>query len=311
MTEGTENGTFITLDFSGTEKKFAGIVELHEFMRSQWNAWSWLKQATREDKNLDKVWCPFDRYLKQISQFIERYQQHSNDEKEKIDLICVFRNQTQTVVDQGFILAEAPNACFILDLKDNKSYQIAGYALALLNNVSINLNTSTAYKGSYWAMQYLSESTRSTAESQPKTSGSIMEAQIAKQASDFKNFINVAKNELTNIGTSLGESIALESSIKYWKNKRVLHQKMMAYAACATIVFVILTGGVFFWSANMFLGTTIAETNPVQFVIVLTVTTISVWLTHVSAKVCISNLHLRMDADERTTMIRTYLSLLS
>ncbi|MPX90331.1 DUF6161 domain-containing protein [Salinivibrio sp. VYel1] len=34
------------------------------------------------------------------------------------------------------------------------------------------------------------------------------------------------------------------------------------------------------------------------------------WVTRLSAKIFISNLHLRTDADERVTMIQTYLALL-
>jgi len=42
----------------------------------------------------------------------------------------------------------------------------------------------------------------------------------------------------------------------------------------------------------------------------LAISTFGIWVTRLSAKIFISNLHLRTDADERVTMIQTYLALL-
>ena len=176
MVEGTEKELLITLDFSGTKKKFADIDELHEFMQSQRDAWSWLEQAAREDDNLAQVWDPFKRYFMQADQFIERQEWHPDDQKKQTKLTEIFREQTQTAVDQGFTLADAPNARFVLDLKDKRSTQIAGYALAYLNKEKISLYSTAAYEGAYWTMKYLQGSTADSIEAQRKVQDSVQQS---------------------------------------------------------------------------------------------------------------------------------------
>ena len=155
MAEETEKELLITLDFSGTKKKFADIGELREFMQSQRDAWSWLEQVAREDDNLAQVWEPFKGYFMQVDQFIEGLERHSDEQEKQTELFNILKTQTQVAVDRGFTLTDAPNARFILDLKDDKSSQIAGYALASLNKEKINPDDPAANEGAYWAMQYL------------------------------------------------------------------------------------------------------------------------------------------------------------
>ena len=76
------------------------------------------------------------------------------EQKKQANPINVFINQTQTAVNQGFILAEAPSARFIFNLKDKKSPQIAAYALAFLKNKGVSVLTTASYEGVYWAMIY-------------------------------------------------------------------------------------------------------------------------------------------------------------
>ena len=44
--------------------------------------------------------------------------------------------------------------------------------------------------------------------------------------------------------------------------------------------------------------------------VMLAISTFGIWVTRLSAKIFISDLYLHTDADERVTMIRTYLALL-
>ena len=59
----------------------------------------------------------------------------------------------------------------------------------------------------------------------------------------------------------------------------------------------------------------LADQKPLGIVrhlsILLAISTSDVWLTRLSAKIFISNLHLRMDADERVTMFKSYFALLA
>ena len=168
MVEGTEKELLITLDFSGTKKKFADIDELHEFMQSQRDAWSWLEQVAREDDNLAQVWEPFKGYFMQVDQFIEGLEREPDDQAKQTEQINILKSQTKIAVNQGFTLADTPSARFILDLKDDKSPQIAGYALASLNKEKINPDDPAANEGVYLAMQYLQGSTADSIKAQQR-----------------------------------------------------------------------------------------------------------------------------------------------
>ena len=120
MAKETEKEAFITLDFSGTEKKFADIDELHEFMHTEQNAWPWLEQAVQQDGNLDRAWGLFKEYFTQGDKFIKLYETSGVTREVQTNLINAFRNQTQAAVEQGFILDVTPNAHFALGLKQRK-----------------------------------------------------------------------------------------------------------------------------------------------------------------------------------------------
>ena len=416
MTEETAKEVFLTLDFSGTEKKFADIDELSEFMESEKNAWSWLEQVARKDDNLAHVRDPYDKCFKYAGQFIKRCMQHPNDEKKQINwkvahlgrilyymwslfsryliltdqfikrydeknqtiLINVFRSQIQTAVVQGLILSETPNGRFVLDLKDNASPEVAGYALASLNNTKVSSSNLAAHEGAYWTMKYLQGSTTDSVEAQQKIHDSVargctdrlekqhenlgeknkqlikettelqgksnllikeVDKQRTKLVSDIEIMRNNAKKRLTNLEASFTINLELAKSVDFWKSKRVQHNKEMRYMAIATLSIAIGTAVMFQMQANEFLRSTpteIASITPTpsaptpgttksvtlalgerftrndlwRVSIMLLISTFGIWLTRLFAKIFISNLHLRMDADERVTMFQTYFALL-
>ena len=343
MTEGTEKETLITLGFSGTEKKFTNIDELREFLQTQQNDWAWVEQAAREDGNLAQVWYPFDSYFKRVDRFISEHEAYSGQRETQAELINNFRSENQDLLEQGVILAEDPIAHFLSILKDKESPLVAGYALALLNNISIDLNTSVAYKGSYFATQYLSDPTGDFAEKLQKTFDSIVkeqitkqtrnfekqtatqknsfenqavkqvsnsEKQITKQAADFEIMLNEAKGRLTDFETTFKEKVALKESVEHWADKRNRHYNAMRRMAALTAISATVTGFLLVSASIIFFRGGVTEVDLSGLGIILVISTIGVWLTRLSAKIFISNLHLRMDADERVTMFQTYFSLL-
>ena len=237
MAEETEKELLITLDFSGTKKKFADIGELREFMQSQRDAWSWLEQVAREDDNLAQVWEPFKGYFMQVVQFIEVVERHPDDQTKQTEQINILKSQTQIAVDQGFTLADTPSARFVLDLKDDKSPQVAGYALASLNKEKINPDDPAANEGAYWAMQYLQGSVqqrwtdrfekqhedlkekneqliRETTELRERTVSHMIKAeeQVTIRASEFEQLVNEKTNVFTNQLDNVGERLKRQAT---------------------------------------------------------------------------------------------------
>ena len=569
MIEGTEEETLITLDFSGTEKKFTDIDALREFLQYEQSAWFWLEQAVLRDKKLDRVWNPYRKYFTKVNQFIESYMMLPNKYSTLTELINSIKAETKIATDQGCILAETPLARFIFELKDNESPQVAGYALASLSGIKIEANNPDAFTGKHEAMKYLQDIETDSADVQQKKlearnmlmirkitalqkrssllvkkaeeqvtmqasifenqvakqagdlenqiteqakifenqaakqksdfenritrqetafesqateqvsafenqmteqasviqnrrteqantiktqiteqasafenqmteqasifedqttkqasvfedqtteqariiesqtteqakvfenrtakqesdfelilngakkrltdfenqkttqenvlerqvdkqakvfenrtakqesdfelilngakkrltdfenqkatqenvferridkQASDSEKQIAKQAEDFEITLNEAKGKLTDFETTFKENIALQSSVAYWTKKREHHQKVMWWLAVFTVTSAVVTGLVTIQAANEYLDKTIDEVKLAQIGVTLAISTLGVWLTRLSAKIFISNLHLRTDADERVTMIQTYLAFLA
>ena len=442
MIEEKGKESFITLDFSGTEKKFAHVFGLSKFIQAQQAAWSWLELVALEDGNLGLVWEPFKIYFKQAVQFTTSYNMHREGrerrgrrevQEDQTSSVDDFRKRTKVAVARGFILAEAPNARFILDLRDNKSPQIAGYALAFLNNTKIDTDNSAAREGALLATQYLQnslkDSVRESTELRKQTRSLIkeideqrikqtnnfesqknaqasnfdnhiaaqtsdFEAQKAECASDFENLTNETKEKIIDFETKVKgrivnfeayfkEKTVLQSSSLYWAEKRTHHQIVTWVMATVTISIALYTAWYFDKKATEYFATTpsttastvmtigstalgtiapavkatilaayspktldaVASTKTItkpiattpsitillhkttpsgtisnktvltrddiwKFSIMLLISTIGVWLTRLSTKIFISNMHLGADAYERVTMIKTYLALL-
>ena len=354
-----EEKALITLDFSGTEKRFFDIDDLRRFIQTQQDAWSWLEQAAKEDGNLDQVWNPFNTYFEQVGQTIEQYETNHEDRGFQTEVINSCRKLTETAVKRGFILAETPIACIVLDLKNNRSPRIAGYTLAELNKRTMFASNNAACEALYWKAQYFQASIPSLIEMQHNDHGengeqqnnkitelqkqirllikelyeqqlkqaSDFEDQITQQAISVKATIRETKKQLADFEASFKEKVALQSPAKYWTTKSVNHKRAMSFmsiitilvAASALVLFIIAT--VNFHEFKEILEITItgskagAESELLAIVkqisILLAISTIGVWLTRLSTKIFISNLHLKMDAEERATMFRAYIALLS
>ena len=104
--------------------------------------------------------------------------------------------------------------------------------------------------------------------------------------------------------------MALKSSVRYWTNKREDHQRVLKWLGGCTLFFAAVTTGLFLWAAYELSLETASDVPLWKISILLAISTVGIWLTRLSSKIFISNLHLKTDAEERVTMMLTYLALL-
>ena len=339
----------LVLKFSESEREFNNLGELQKFMELERDAWLWLEKVYQLDKALEKVREPFNRYIGEVSEFIGEYQKHQSNQKYIDESLSVLKNKTQFAVHQGLILSASTEAQFIFKIKDSRGEQIAAYSLAFLKNIKINFNTALAIEGAYWAMQHKQGSTE-TVEAHQKTlelmkhswvvkfgkkhkelqekndeliseieglrnkfNSLILEAeaQKAEQKESFEAEFKKVQEKIDDIERVHKENLALQSSFKYWDEKRIHHQSVMWKMAKVTASSAAAVTGIFVWVAYfLFEATTLSEVQLWKFGIMLAISSFGVWLIRLLSKIFISNLHLRTDADERVTMIKTYLALL-
>lgn len=354
------NEPLVKLPFKDIEKEFADTDELQEFAELQRNSWSWLeKLASEYGSSLDETWSIYSNYLNQIDAFLSEYKQleeekteeseeeleeQSKEGEEKPDykqdqkeiLIKELLSQTEEAVDQGFFQSESPEAKFVLYLRDKKTPEVAGCALAFLMNQNVDLHERFAIEGCFWSLQFLQGNTdtvkaqqsalesmkqdwntkfgeqhQTLTEQNEKITAEItsLKSQHESLVQSMKNQIEEAEEQLKDIAHTYDEKLALQSSVKYWSNKRTHHQKVMWWIGAATLVCAIATASGFIWWVREYLKETVTQIPLSHLGVTLAISSFGIWLTRLLSKIFISNLHLRTDADERTTMIQTYLAL--
>ena len=296
----------LVLKFSESEREFNNLDKLQEFMESENSAWLWLEKVYLLDKALEKVREPFNRYIGEVSEFIGEYRQDPSNQKYIEEILSDLKNKTQSAVHQGLILSASTEAQFIFKTKDLRGGQIAAYSLAFLKNIEINFNAAPAIEGAYWAMQYRQGSTE-TVEAHQKALELMKHSWVVKFDKKHKEF----QEKIDDIERAYKEKLALQSSDEYWVEKRGHHQLVMWKMAIATALCAAAITGIFVLVAYvLFEATTLSEVQLWKLGVMLAISSFGVWLIRLLSKIFISNLHLRTDADERVTMIKTYLALL-
>lgn len=353
-----DNEPLIKLPFKDREKQFTDTDELQKFVESQWNSWLWLeKLASEYGGSLHQLWDIYCSYLKQIEEFLNEYKQleetaeepeeESEEQPEKSEeeledddpketLTENLLSQTEEAVNQGFFQSESPEAKFILELRDKKTPQVAGYALAFLMNQDVNIHEKSAIEGCFWSLQFLQGTTdtvkvqRSALESMKqdwntqfgkqyetlREQNKKLVAEVTKLKSQYDSLVKSSRDQiekaeerLKDIERTYDEKLALQSSVTYWKDKRANHQRVMWYMGAATLLCSILTGLGFIWWVHKYLEGPVTQVPLSKLGVTLAISSLGIWLTRLLSKIFISNLHLRTDADERATMIQTYLAL--
>lgn len=344
-----EASTLITLQLDTGEREFQSIEEIQEWMNQERSFFAWLVTGSKNDGNAAHAWNATNQWLNFITQYIQQSRQYQNNPSQLRNIERGLKNQINTHLQKGHLVtSKNPDAIFSKNLSGEEDEVVASYALANLMDISTNQNNPKALKGAFYAFQYKQGST-ATVESQAESLETLraewnglfnkqhldlraqnetlveeigdlrnqfsnlkeeISAQKKEQLSAFTEQLEQSEKTLSDIAQTYDEKLALQASVTYWSGKRSLHTKVMWWVGGATILLAALTGGGFIIAAHKLLQVTVSEVELWRLGVMLAISTFGVWVTRLSAKIFISNLHLRTDADERVTMIQTYLALL-
>lgn len=137
--------------------------------------------------------------------------------------------------------------------------------------------------------------------------------ELTDHQADFKkqydDALVEASSELDNLTKTYDDKLALHASVKYWGLQHDSHEskaKGFAWALGITTVVVLATIIVF---ALYGLDKPIKEVAVSKLVTAAALTTFGLWAIKILANIFMSHLHLATDAQERRTMIHTYLAL--
>jgi len=138
----------------------------------------------------------------------------------------------------------------------------------------------------------------------------------AKMISDKAQELDAAKNRVEELERTFREKLHLEAPTEYWTAKRKRHKTFAlgwgiaagVWAALATVGMLI---GLHF---ELEAVSKLTNDTPIAVYLVhaargLLLSVVVFWVARLLVRLCLSELHLGMDAYERTTMVLTYLAL--
>jgi len=262
---------------------------------------------------------------------------------EKVDLI-VERFQ-QKLATKQIITGESPCMNFVAELENKQKaasalayfldFNLTGWDLTLAKGVQLAIDwergladraehekdaLNTLRDG--WDENFNAQSERAEL-SQSRLEGLTDRAdkQIAaekerfhKQVASFEELQNKAvestKQELENITRTYDENLALHASVRYWGLQEKYHKRLSFWFGGATIVVALLVVAGLYFFAEAYLAASIDAIHVSKLVTSLIITTFGIWAVRTCANLFMAHTHLRTDAQERRTMIHTYLALL-
>ncbi|MBL3557129.1 MULTISPECIES: DUF6161 domain-containing protein [Marinobacter] len=344
-----EAKSFITLELDTGPREFQSLEELKEWADQERSFFAWMEAGAKKDSNSAHAWNVTNQWLGFIDQFIQQFRQNQNNEQQRQNVSRNFQKQLSQHLQKGHLLSSTnPDAIFAKNLSGEEDEVIACYAASNLLEINVNQSHPNALKGAFYAFQYR-QGVTATVEAQVEALNTLssewnvrfkdqhlelraqneqliqeiselrsqfselkgeIEAQKDEQASKFKTIVDESEKTLSDIAHTYDEKLALQASVQYWTDKRKLHSRVMWGVGAATLLLAALTGGGFVLAAHKLLQVTLADVQLWRLGVMLAISTFGIWVTRLSAKIFISNLHLRTDADERVTMIQTYLALL-
>lgn len=119
-----------------------------------------------------------------------------------------------------------------------------------------------------------------------------------------------AKQDLENLKKTYDEDLALRASVRYWGLQQKDHRaKSIGFGVTLALIALLVMTLIIAFSFK-FLDSSIQDIQVSRLVTATVLTTFGIWLVRVIANLFMSHMHLATDAQERRTMIHTYLALL-
>ncbi|PCJ15471.1 MAG: hypothetical protein COB02_18010 [Candidatus Cloacimonadota bacterium] len=130
------------------------------------------------------------------------------------------------------------------------------------------------------------------------------------QASTIETLINDTTSKLEDLTEVYNEKLSLQSSVRYWKNQTKRYNLSCWIYGICSIISAILTVFLFWYFSSKYLNVTFSKLVIWHLSIVIASSLFCIWITKTLVHMYTSNDYLKTDANERVTMINTYLALL-
>lgn len=320
---------------------FRTLEEIEAWLQSERNFWAWLGgQAGQQPAH--QLWQNYNQLWNNVTDSINNARQRMEQSDfqnyiDQIDSYCqpTYRNNT-------LFHSSNPSATFLDNLKQEKPL-VAACAACYLLGLGINPQLPQSIEGAFEALKFregitcnidteklrLEELSKSFSEvregyksdlnelqNEFEAIAEAIEAARAEQQEKFDTLIKDSETKLTDIQDTYDKKLSLQSSVTYWNNKYKKHLKfscvfgiVTALSALAGVYCIkIQLNEVLKQAAETTKSSPNADYLRIGMVIILA--TFVLWFVRILVRILLSHLHLGSDANERVTMIQTYLALL-
>lgn len=349
MNDENETKPLVTLPLDYGEEAFYEEEELKSWNDEQKSSFDWLLIVAKEESTINNLATAVTEVHGKVNNFIQQTKQKRGNPEVIENLANNLHNQVDQLNRNKKVLTkESPAYQFAELVRENHDDKTAAYALATLLGHNFNPSSVHALRGAYIAFDYQRGSAETVsaeksalqslknrwskrfgnehkkiiserdhrlqeleqAEDAHKNLNKEIQETIENQREKFNEDLENANQRLEEIENAFTERMATQSSVSYWSSKRRHHTIVLWATGVGMVLIGAGTAGAFSKASYELLQQSAMETELWRVGIVLAISSIGIWLTRITGKIFISNLHLRTDADERVTMIQTYLSLL-
>ncbi|MGL4489849.1 MAG: DUF6161 domain-containing protein [Rhizobiaceae bacterium] len=136
--------------------------------------------------------------------------------------------------------------------------------------------------------------------------------------SDLQSLVSKAVAELELTRQTYAEFMTLSAPVQYWKDKSERHKSNSVRLSCTLIGMAIFGGALLLGFLNSISNDILTSKYPeafgshaVQISQGIVATTIIFWIARILTRLFLSQNHLAIDAEERATMVETYLALIN
>lgn len=315
--------------------QFSDLAEIERWHQSEKKSWQWVQQSVRNQQPLSQLWQHLSTQWQEIDRAI------SSTKSADVKTYQQQVENTASVISQKYsqnrlLTTNSPRGIFVIE-KANSDPILGAHALRYFVGLGIQQNDYKALEGAFIALQF-DKGIESNVEAERKSLNSLKAEwqtelsiihseftnlchQLEQQASDaesatqerqdnFKAFLAEAEESKNDIEQTYRENMALQAPVDYWQKKAVRHNGLAkGFGIASAVAGVTVAGALGTLAYNLLL--TIEKPDYWRLAVLGIFTTLGVWLVRILIRLFLSNLHQGSDAEERVTMVQTFLSLMS
>lgn len=313
---------------------FKDLDELDKWHQEQKAFFQWVGQTSSQNQNIRGIWGHLNQKWQQADKLINNVRQHVGTEREESQFTSL-ASQIQSLYSQNFLISSTASAKFVEELRETDPI-VSAFALSYFLGLGVQSNDLKALEGAFVALQFskgvnsnIAHEISSLQELKNKWEQELnslrneyielnnQEEQlqeehknnINEQKESFEEVINEGKETLAEIAETYDQKMALQSSVDYWKTKKIDHDKLakvFGFVSLGAGAAISLALG--FTAYNLFEGIDKPEYWRIALLAILA--SFGIWVVRILVRIFLSNLHLSTDAEERVTMIKTYIAML-